>query len=90
MDGEEHSRAIHEFYQIYRPLQKRYNLRQHSHFDIYGNNYIEVWEYKGDVRGSRIVMAKEEDEAACYRRAIEELKSYENNRKDRSNERKAG
>lgn len=90
VDDEERSRLIHEFYQTYRPLQKRYNLRLHSHFDVYGNDYIEIWEYKGDVRGSRICMVKEEGEVACYRRAIEELKNYESNRKDRSNEKRAG
>lgn len=90
MSDEEYSRVIHEFYQTYRPLQKRYNLRLHSHFDVYGNDYIEIWEYKGDVRGSRICMVKKEGEVACYRRAIEELKNYEGNRKDRSNEKRAG
>lgn len=30
VDDEEYSRVIHEFYQTYRPLQKRYNLRLHS------------------------------------------------------------
>lgn len=90
VDDEEYSRVIHEFYQTYRPLQKRYNLRLHRHFDVYGNDYIEIWEYKGDVRGSRICMVKEEGEVACYRRAIEELKNYEGNRKDRSNEKRAG
>ena len=90
MDDEEYSRVIHEFYQTYRPIQKRYNLRLHSHFDVYGNNYIEIWEYKGDVRGNRIVIAKEEDEITCSKRAIDVLKNYEGNRKGRSNERKAG
>ena len=33
MSDEEYSRVIHEFYQTYRPLQKRYNLRLHSHFE---------------------------------------------------------
>lgn len=82
--------TLEVFYQTYRPLQKRYNLRLHSHFDVYGNDYIEIWEYKGDVRGSRICMVKEEGEVACYRRAIEELKNYEGNRKDRENEKRAG
>lgn len=90
VSDEEYSSLIHEFYQTYRPLQKRYSLRLHSHFDVYGNNFIEIWEYSGDIRGKRICMAKEEDEATCYKRAIEELKNYENDRKDRRNERKAG
>lgn len=37
-----------------------------------------------------ICMVKEEGEVACYRRAIEELKNYEGNRKDRENEKRAG
>ena len=61
-----------------------------SHFDAYGNDYIEIWEYKGDVRGSRICMVKEEGEVACYRRAIEELKTTRATESDRSNEKRAG
>lgn len=88
MDDEERSKALNEFYQIYTPLRKAYNLRLHSHFDVYGNNFIEIWEYKGNVRGKRICMAKEEGEVACYKRATEELKSYKSDRKDRGNEEK--
>ena len=43
-ENDEQRRAlIHEYYQIYRALQKRHSLREHSHFDIYGNNLIEIW-----------------------------------------------
>ena len=78
MDGndEERSALIHEYYQIYRALQKRHSLREHSHFDIYGNNLIEIWEYAGERRGRCICKVKEETETACYKRAIEILISY--------------
>ena len=46
------------------------------HFDIYGNNLIEIWEYAGEVRKRCICKVKEEDEIACYKRAIEMLISY--------------
>ena len=78
MDGndEERSALIHEYYQIYRALQKRRSLREHSHFDIYGNNLIEIWEYAGERRGRCICKVKEDTETACYKRAIEILISY--------------
>lgn len=46
-NDEQRRELIHKFYQIYRPIQKSCGLREHSHFDIYGNNLIEIWEYKG-------------------------------------------
>lgn len=78
MDGNdgERSALINKFYQIYRPIQKSHGLRYHMHFDIYGNNFIEIWEYAGEVRKRCICKVKEEDEIACYKRAIEMLISY--------------
>lgn len=75
---DERRALIHEFYQIYRPLQKKRDLRLHSHFSIYpkDDDFIEVWEYVNDKKVRQIVRAKEENEVECYKRAIEELKSY--------------
>lgn len=75
---DERSEVIREFYQTYRPLQKKYNLRMHSHSSIYGDNLIEIWEHSTHGTGSRICMVREENEVACYKRAAEELKNYEN------------
>lgn len=75
-NDEERRELIRKFYQIYRQLQKRHSLREHSHFDIYGNNLIEIWEYEGERKGRCICRVKEETETACYKRAIEEMKSY--------------
>lgn len=75
-NNEQRRVLIHKFYQIYRPIQKSHGLRYHMHFDIYGNNFIEIWEYAGEVRKRRICKVKEEDEAACYKRAIEILIGY--------------
>ncbi len=75
-EDEERRALIHKFYQLYRPLQKRHSLREHSHFDIYGNNLIEIWEYEGERKGRCIRKVKEDTEIACYQRAIEVLESY--------------
>ena len=77
MDNEEEYRAIvRKFYEIYRPLQKRNNLRLHSRFSIYEDGVIEIWEYIGEQRSRCVCKAKEEDEIECYKRAIEALESY--------------
>lgn len=75
-NDEERRELIHEYYQIYRQLQKKHSLREHSYFDIYGKNLIEIWEYAGEKRGKCVCKVKEETETACYKRAIEELKNY--------------
>lgn len=65
------------FYSIYRRLQKKHTLRLHSHFSIYDDGLIEIWEYKGDQRTRAICKVKEESEIECYKRATEALISYE-------------
>lgn len=90
-NNEERRGLIHEYYQIYRPLKKEHSLREHSHFDIYGNNFIEIWEYAGEVRKRCICKVKEEDEIACYKRAIEMLKRYREKKGEHAEyEQKAG
>ena len=88
-NDEERRALIHKFYQIYRPLQKRHSLRYHMHFDIYGNNLIEIWEYEGDRKGRCICKVKEDTEIACYQRAIEMLKSH-SGKEIVENEKRAG
>lgn len=73
----ERRKAIREFYSIYRRLQKKHSLRLHSHFSIYDDGLIEIWEYKGDQRTRSICKVKEESETECYKRATEALISYE-------------
>lgn len=75
---EEYKEAIREFYEVYRPLQKQYGLRMHSHFSIFDDDTIKIWEYHGDTRGDCICNVKEETDVACLRRATQELLAYGN------------
>lgn len=90
---QEYQEALHGFYQTYRPLQQKYNLRMHSHFSIYGGGIIEIWEYESYKKGRCICEIKEDDEIACYKKAMEMLENYRQTR-DKSeaeaNEKKAG
>ena len=75
-EDEERRALIYTFYQIYRPLQKRDGLRCHMHFDVCGDNLIEIWGYEGEKRGSCVCKVKEDTEADCYKRAIEMMLVY--------------
>lgn len=87
---DECSRAIREFYQIYRPIQKRHNLRMHSRFSIYGDGLIEIWEYAGERRSKCVCKIKEEKDIECFKRATEALQSYAGEREGTKYEQRAG
>lgn len=82
---DEYREAIRQFHELYEPLRKRYGLRCHTYFSMYGENLIEIWEYTGEVQGRCICRASEEDETACYRMAVEDLKMYKKDREDGEN-----
>ena len=73
---DERMEMLREFFALYRKLQKDRTLRMQSHFDNYGQNYIEIWECKDHKRLKSICRAKEETEEACYKRAIGDLKRF--------------
>ncbi len=88
---DEYKEIVRKFYEIYRPLQKKYNLRHHMHSSIYESedDLIEIWEYSGETRGKCIVRAKETEEIDCYKRAIDELKNYKREREEKEHGRSA-
>lgn len=86
----EYSEAVKEFYRVYRPLQKKHNLRMHSRSSIYDDGFIEIWEYTGEKRGKCVCKVKEEKDVECYKRATEELQSYGREREGARHEQRAG
>ena len=88
---DEYKEIVRKFYEIYRPLQKKYNLRYHMHFSIYESedDLIEIWEYNGETRGKCIVREKEKEIIDCYKRAIDDLKNYKQEREGKEHGRSA-
>ena len=84
---DEYKEIVRKFYEIYRPLKKRYNLRSHIHFSIYDDGLIEIWECKGETKGKCILRVREEEDIDCYKRAIDELKYYKQEREGKEYER---
>lgn len=78
MDHAEDERKVLEdrFHKTYRSLKKKYGLRSHESFDIFGNNLIEIWEYKGERKGRRVCKVEEETPEECLRRATGDLEWY--------------
>ncbi len=76
---DEYKEIERKFYEIYSPLQKKYNLLYHMRFSIYDDGLIEIWEY--DVKTEkRILRVKETEDIECYKRAIELLSNYKKER----------
>lgn len=86
---DEYKEMVRKFYGIYRPLEKRYNLRSHMHFSVYDDGLIEVWEYRGEKKGKCILRVKEKKDVDCYKRAIEELNNYRKEREETEHGRNA-
>ncbi len=72
---EERRALMHEFQQTYERMKKKRPIEERRHFDVYGNNVIEVWEYKNGKKRS-ICRVREDGEAECYRKALEIMKLY--------------
>lgn len=73
---DEYSEVVRQFYEIYRQLQKKHNLRLRIHFDIYDDGRIEIREYEGETCGKYVCKVKEKEDIECYRKAIQELEHY--------------
>lgn len=76
MNSKERKELISEFYRIYRRLQQNTTLKMHAHFDS-KENYIEIWEHKNNKAVKNICRVREEEETACWKRALEDLARYE-------------
>ena len=72
---DEYREAVKEFYRVYRPLQKKHNLRMHSRFSIYDDGFIEIWEYTGEQRGKCVCKVKEEKDVECYNNNAEKFRN---------------
>lgn len=75
-----YEKAEKEFYSLYAPLRKKYNLRSHIHFSMYEDGLIEIREYEGEKEKRLVCKVREESDTDCYIRAKEELIYYKNNK----------
>lgn len=79
-DMERYRAAVRRFYDVYKPIAKRYKLAMASHFSVYDNGWIKIYMGEG-TRRKQVVKVEEEDDADCYDRATDALISWINSRK---------
>ena len=75
----EYVSAVTEFYEYYDKLKGVVHCRMNSHFSIYDDDYLEVWQYEGAKKTRllfRINTQKKDNQsvAETYRRATEAVK----------------
>lgn len=80
-----YTEAVRDFYQVYRQVQKKYNLRMHSYESLTDDAVIEIWQYAGDEKMRLVCNAKEESATECYARITEQLKHYDEMKKGKEN-----
>lgn len=72
----EYKIAMRAFYRKYNEMRRYYNLRLRCISGINCETTIKV--YKEALNGRTLVLdVQEADETTCYKRALEELESYE-------------
>lgn len=73
--------AVRQFYDIYRPIARRYGLRMSSRTLIYDDGWIRIYKGEGTDR-QLIVKIEEENDTDLYDRATEAVISWVNSRKE--------
>lgn len=77
----EYRAAVRKFYEVYRPIAKRYGLKMYSHTSIYDDGWIKIFKGEGENR-QQVIKVEEADDADLYNRAAEAVISWANSRKE--------
>lgn len=78
MESEEqdYKNAMRAFYRKYNEMRKIYNMRLYCASSV--NSEMKIKIYRETMNGRTVVIdVQEAEETQCYKRALEELKSYE-------------
>lgn len=78
MMTDEYATTVRKFWQEYTPIARRHNLRIRTQCHIKKPCRIEIWQGEG-AGAVRILKIEEEDETHCYKRATEDLISWDKN-----------
>lgn len=79
----EHRAAVRQFYEIYRPIARKYGLSMLSNFSIYDDGWIKIFKGEGADR-QQIIKSEEKNDADCYNRATEALISWAKSKEERN------
>lgn len=75
---DEYAAVVKRFYAIYLPLSRKYNLSIYSKFRAGRQGIIKI--YQGDwPKQNQIIKVERDEDIDCYKRAIDELKSWVRN-----------
>lgn len=72
---DEYAAVVRKFYEVYRPIGRRYNLRVHSRFSMNRPGFIKIYQGDGPDR-KQIIKVEEDDDVACYVRRRHKTQRY--------------
>ena len=75
---DEYAEAVRRFYEVYRPIGRKYNLRVHSSFSLFRPGFIKI--YQGGPDRKQIIKVEEDEDIECYKRATEALIPWDQSR----------
>lgn len=78
----EYAAAVRQFYDIYRPIARKYGLRMSSHTSIYDDGWIKIFKGEGADR-QQVIKVEEENDIDLYNRATEAVISWANSKKEK-------
>lgn len=87
---ERRSKAIRDFYRVYKEYGQLDNVRYHMRVEMSGDTLIEIHRYYGDRKGERVLRVTQEEvegaevtaEVAAYERAADQLVSMIQSRRE--------
>jgi hypothetical protein len=75
--------AVRQFYDIYRPIARRYGLRMSSHTSIYDDGWIKIYKDE-DTDRQLIIKIKEANDTDLYNKARKAMISWGKSKKERN------
>ncbi len=87
---ERRSKAIRDFYRVYKEYGQLDNVRYHMRVEMSGDTLIEIHRYYGDRKGERVLRVTQEEvegaevtaEVAAYEQAADQLVSMIQSRRE--------
>lgn len=66
---DEYAAVVRKFYEVYRPIGRRYNLRVHSRFSMNRPGFIKIYQGEGPDR-KQIIKVEEDDDLLATRERL--------------------
>lgn len=86
----EYTEAVREFYRVLGQIRKEYSLLVNTRLSTSQGNYVKIYKTREGMPKKLVIKAEEEDEILCFRKATQELITWNQNRQQMKEQREVG